>query len=361
MKTGLDLAVDEVNAAGGVLGRPVELVAEDEGTNASIAATSLNKLLFEDNVDAVIGPLSSRVALAVMDTVVGAKAVMCSPGATSMALSSYPNSGYFVRTMPSDVLQAVALGDEISHTGLQSTAIITSDDDYGQGLASALSKELTGQNNTVTAITRYDPTANDMTNEVTDALRDKPQVIAVIGGSTSGGKVLHDLVAVGVSPAHTPIFVSDGMRDSNLFNTVQPDHPESVAGIQGTSPAVTPESETSFARALGSFAPGSTNLYAGYAYDCLNLIALASQIAGTDDASVFKSRLTPATRNGVSCQNFAECLGPVADGLRIALDGATGPMWLLDNGDRRYGAYDVFQFGSDGRDHTLRQTEAVVP
>jgi branched-chain amino acid transport system substrate-binding protein len=165
---------------------------------------------------------------------------------------------------------------------------------------------------------------------------------------------------LGVSPAHTPIFVSDGMRDPNLFNTVHPDHPESVAGIQGTSPAVTPDGETSFTRALGAFAPGTTNLYAGYAYDCLNLIALASQIAGTDDASVFKSRLTPATRNGISCQNFAECLGPVADGLRIALDGATGPMWLLDNGDRRYGVYDVFQFGPDGRDQTLRQTEAVA-
>jgi branched-chain amino acid transport system substrate-binding protein len=291
---------------------------------------------------------------------VGAKTVMCSPGATSMALSSYPNSGYFVRTMPSDALQAVALGDEISHTGFQSTAIITSDDDYGAGVASAMSKELTRQNNTVTTVTRYDPTADDMTSAVGDALRDKPQVIAVIGSAGAGGKVLRDLASLGVSPTHTPIFVSDAMRDSNLFNTVQPDHPESVAGIQGTSPAVTPDGETSFTRALGAFAPGTANLYAGYAYDCLNLIALASQIAGTDDASVFKSRITPATRNGISCQNFAECLGPVTNGLRIALDGATGPMWLLDNGDRRYGAYDVFEFGPDGRDQTLRQTEAVA-
>jgi branched-chain amino acid transport system substrate-binding protein len=360
MNAGVQLAAAEINAVGGVLGRPVSVVARDEGANATTAAASLHKLLYDDNVDAVVGPLSSRVALAGIDAVVGAKAVMCSPGATSIALSSYPNGGYFVRTMPSDALQAVALGDEISHTGLPSTAIITSDDDYGRGVASALSKELARQNTTVTAVTPYDPTADDMTSEVRDALSGNPRAIAVIGGPDSGGKVLHDLMALGVSPARTPIFVSDGMRSPGLFGTVQADHPESVAGIQGTSPAVQPDGEAWFGRDFDAFAPGTANVYAGYAYDCVNLIALASQIAGTDDAGVYRTRLAPATRIGISCRNFGECLGPVDAGLRIDLEGATGQMWLLDNGDRRYGAYDVFHFAPDGKDQTVRQTEAIT-
>src|SRR5262249_20214912 len=203
--------------------------------------------------------------------------------------------------------------------------------------------------------------ASDFTAVVAAAQRGNPEAIAVIGRPEPGGKIIADLLAFGLKPPSTALFVSDGMRSRSLFDIVQPGHPESVAGIQGTSPAVQPTAGSWFTSAFESFAPGVANLYGAYAYDCANLIALASQEAGTDDARTFKDRIAPSTRSGVACQNFPDCQRLLIDGRRIDLNGATGPMELLDNGDRRTGWFHVFQFGPDGKGGTIRPAEAVLP
>jgi ABC-type branched-subunit amino acid transport system substrate-binding protein len=361
MNQAIAMAVAEINGAGGVLGKPVAVAAADEGSNAATAAAGLHKLLDDERVDAVIGPLSSRIALAVADTAAGAGAVLCSPGASATATSSHPGDGFLVRTMPSDALQAVALGQAISRTGLRTTAIIAPNDDYGHTFGANLRQELVRQANTVTSVTNYDPTASDFTAPVAAAGRDHPEAIAVIGLPDPGGKIIADLSAFGLKPPGTAIFVSDGMRTASLFDVVQPGHPESVAGIQGTAPAVQPAPGSWFDSAFQSFAPGVANLYGAYAYDCANLIALASQAAGTDDATAFKDRIASNTRSGVTCRNFPDCQHLLTDGRRIDLYGASGSMDLLDNGDRRTGWYDIFQFGPDGKDQAARQIEAALP
>jgi branched-chain amino acid transport system substrate-binding protein len=361
MNKAIAMALAEINGAGGVLGKPVTVAAADEGADAATAATALRKLLDDERVDAVIGPLSSRIALAVADTAAGAGAVMCSPGASTTSISLYPGNGFLVRTMPSDALEAVALGQAISRTGLRTTAVIAPDDDYGHTFAGNLRQELVRQENTVTSVTSYDPTASDFTAVVAAAGRANPEAIAVIGPPDPGGKIIAELAAFGLRPPATAIFVSDGMRTANLFDVVQPGHPESVAGIQGTAPAVQPSVGAWFDAAFQSFAPGVANLYGAYAYHCANLIALAAQEAGTDDARTFKDRIAPSTRSGVTCQNFPDCQRLLTDGRRIDLNGASGSMDLLDNGDRRTGWYDIFQFGPDGKDQPVRQVQAALP
>jgi ABC-type branched-subunit amino acid transport system substrate-binding protein len=361
MNQAIAMAVAEINGAGGVLGKPVTVAAADEGADAAAAAAALRKLLDDEHVDAVIGPLSSRIALGVADTAAGAGAVLCSPGASATVTSRLPSDGFLVRTMPSDALQAVALGQAISRTGLRTTAIIAPDDDYGHTFAANLRQELVRQANTVTSVTNYDPTGSDFTAVVAAAGRANPEAIAVIGLPDPGGKIIADLSALGLKPPGTAIFVSDGMRTASLFDVVQPGHPESVAGLQGAAPAVQPAPGSWFDAAFQSFAPGVANLYGAYAYDCANLIALASQVAGTDDAKTFKDYIAPNTRSGVTCRNFPDCQHLLTNGRRIDLNGASGSMELLDNGDRRTGWYDIFQFGPDGKDQATRQTEAALP
>jgi len=59
-KLGLDLAAADINAAGGILGRPVEIVYRDDGTRPNIAADAARKIVEEDGVLAVVGPITSR-------------------------------------------------------------------------------------------------------------------------------------------------------------------------------------------------------------------------------------------------------------------------------------------------------------
>jgi branched-chain amino acid transport system substrate-binding protein len=291
------------------------------------------------------------VALALMDKIVDEKVVTCSPTATATALSSYPDDGYFFRTIASDALQGKALGEVIAETGRRSTAIITSDDEYGRNLSQQLAATLQGEDTTVTSTTSYDATATDFSGVVETALAQHPASVAVIGLPDPGGRIIAALEAAGTTPRS--IFVTDGMRVPTLSELVQQGHPETVAGIQGVSPSANPQPSW-FDDAFHAFAPNAQSLYAAYAYDCTNLIALAAQTAGTDDPAAFVSQMVPTSRNGVSCRNFTDCAPVVADGRSVDLNGASGRIELLENGDASYGTYEVFIFGPDGKDQTVK-------
>ena len=64
--------------------------------------------------------------------------------------------------------------------------------------------------------------------------------------------------------------------------------------------------------------------------------------------------MVPTSRNGVSCRNFTDCAPAVADGRSVDLNGASGRIELLENGDASYGTYEVFVFGPDGKDQTVK-------
>jgi branched-chain amino acid transport system substrate-binding protein len=351
MMFAIDMAILEINAAGGVNGKPVVRFVADEGADQETAAKGLDELLTKDRVDAIIGPASSKVALALMDKIVDEKVVICSPTATATALSNYPDDGYFFRTIASDALQGKALGEVIAETGRRSTAIITSDDEYGRDLSQQLASTLQAEDTTVTSTTTYDATASDFDDVVDAALAGHPASVAVIGLPDPGGRIIAALEAAGTSPRS--IFVTDGMRQPNLFDQVQQGHPESVAGIQGVSPSANPQPSW-FDDAFHTYAPNAQSLYAAYAYDCTNLIALAAQTAGTDDATKFVSEMVPTSRNGVSCRNFTDCAPVVADGRNVDLNGASGRIEMLENGDASIGTYEVFVFGPDGKDQTVK-------
>jgi branched-chain amino acid transport system substrate-binding protein len=75
----VNMAVRDINDAGGVNGKDVELVIGDSGTNEQVAAETADRLISSDQVDGIIGPASSRITLSVIDKITGAGIPMCSP------------------------------------------------------------------------------------------------------------------------------------------------------------------------------------------------------------------------------------------------------------------------------------------
>jgi branched-chain amino acid transport system substrate-binding protein len=364
MATAVEMAVNEINTAGGVNGQAVALAVADEGSTQEAASKALDDLVNGQKVDAIVGPASSKVALALVDRVVDAKVAMCSPTATATALSDYPDKGYFFRTMASDDLQAKALGEVIADAVGKPTAIVFPDDEYGRRLSQALASTLTQEDTRITSVTSYDATVTDTSSTyypevATSVLKDDPSAVAVIGTPDAGGRVIAALQARSTTPPS--IFVTDGMRVPNLFDKVQPGKPESVAGIQGTSPSTDGIGAAWFTDAFAAANPSVPDYYAAYAYDCANLIALAAQSAHTDDASSFIDQVVQVSRAGVDCRNFTECAKDLADGRNIDLNGASGRIELLPNGDASYGAYNIFKFGPDGKDQSLGVKTETLP
>jgi ABC-type branched-subunit amino acid transport system substrate-binding protein len=364
MTAAVQMAVKEINAAGGVNGQAVSLSIADEGSTQEAAAKALDDLLNEQKVDAIVGPASSKVALALIDRIVDARVATCSPTATATALSDYPDKGYFFRTMASDDLQAKALGEVIADAVGKPTAIVFPDDEYGRRISQTLTATLSRQDTKITSVTSYDATVNDPSATyypqlATAVLKDDPSAVAVIGLPDAGGRVIAALQARSATPP--AIFVSDGMRVPNLFDKVQPGKPESVAGIEGTSPAPDGIGAAWFTQDFAAANPAIPDYYGAYAYDCTNLIALAAQAAQTDDASRFIDQVVNTSRAGVDCRNFTECSKDLAEGRNIDLNGASGRIELLPNGDASYGAYDIFAFGPDGKDQSLGVKTETLP
>lgn len=355
MSRGVELAVSEINRAGGVNGRPVRLVLADEGTGPATAAEAVDTLLVEQEADVIIGPASARVALTLLDQVVRQDALVCSPSNSAIALSDFPDRGLYFRTMPSDSLQAKALARAIAGTGLGTASVLYPNDDYGRRFAELLTSDLEQLEVGVVASIPYDTSSDAFGPVARRALDPAPEALAVLGPAQPGGEVLAALRQAGAPPDRVPTFVTDAMRRADLSDQVEAGRPTSVTGITGTAPAAVPTSATWFLDALGAFAPGTSASYASYAYDCANLVALASLATGSDDPLVVRQQMAPISRSGGTCRNFVECAPLVNEGRNVDLEGASGPIDLSDTGDPSGAIYDQFTFDETGRDVLERQ------
>jgi ABC-type branched-subunit amino acid transport system substrate-binding protein len=199
---GVQLAVQEINAAGGVLGTPVQLVEGDSGdTSTDTANTTVDRLL-ASNVNAIIGAASSSVSLTVIDKIAAAGVVQFSPANTSDQFTTYNDSGLYFRTAPPDVLQAVPLADLVLSDGNTTVGILNLNDAYGTGLAKNVAANLVdgGLNEDDILSITYDPTASSYDTEVQQMVEFGPDAIVVIGFDESA-RIIQELNAQGIGPA----------------------------------------------------------------------------------------------------------------------------------------------------------------
>jgi ABC-type branched-subunit amino acid transport system substrate-binding protein len=349
LNTPLTMAVAEINAAGGVNGKPVLIKQADDGTSPDVASSSLDTLLTSDKVDAIVGPASSGTALGIIDKIKTNGVVDCSGSTTTAALSVAGGAagGYFFRTAPSDNLQGPALAQLVLGDNKHKIAILTRNDSYGTGFGSSLSKALTDGGADVVANVAYDPKSSDYRADVAKVAGKGADGIVVIGFNDDGGKVLKELIAQNLGPKNIQIYTADGMQSSSLYKAVDPSNPAVVQGIKGTAPAAAPSGVTN--PFIAKFAATKIDtIFSSYYYDCTNLIALAAQAAGSDDPAKIKDKMIEVSSGGTKCQNFKECSDLLKAGTDIDYDGASGPVDLADQHEPGNGVYDVWQYDAKG-------------
>src|SRR6056300_563190 len=155
IETGAILAIEQINAAGGVNGEDVVWVQGDSGTAPDVAATSLATLIGE-GVAGVMGAAASGISLAIMQTAIDAGVVMVSPSNTPPQFTKVKNGGYYARTAPSDLLQGAVLAQVLIDDGVKSLSIISRADSYGRGLAEATASAFEDAGGTVNTIVYHD-------------------------------------------------------------------------------------------------------------------------------------------------------------------------------------------------------------
>jgi ABC-type branched-subunit amino acid transport system substrate-binding protein len=206
---GVQMAVEEINEAGGFGGKDVVLTEGDSGDTTTDTAVQTVTRELQENVDAIIGAASSSVSASVIDQIVEAGVTQISPANTSKQFSDYDDKGLYFRLGPSDILQGQVLAELIAEEGHASLVILNFDDDYGNGLAEDLKASFEAAGNEVVDTITYDPQAQTFDAEVQAALAADADAMALIGFDETS-RLLVALVEAGLGPNDIPTYLVDG-------------------------------------------------------------------------------------------------------------------------------------------------------
>ena len=341
---GVDLAVQEINEAGGVLGEPIEVVHGDSGDTTTDIANQTTDRLLSQNVDVIVGAASSGVSMTIIDKITGAGVVQFSPANTSPEFTDYDDDGLYFRTAPSDVLQGRVLGELIVEDGNATVGMIVLQDPYGEPLAENIEETVEASGAEVVAKEIYDPAAQNFDAEVQALVAADPEAIVVIGFDESS-RIISTMIEQGIGPESKNVYTVDG----NTSNKLGEQLPEgALEGIKGTAPGA--EIAGDFRQRLLEADPDLEDfLYAGESYDAVVVSALAAEAADSDAGREIAQHIADVTRNGEKCTTFAECKEMLDAGDDIDYDGVSGPIELSDAGDPTSATIGVYTFGPDNK------------
>ena len=349
------MAVEEINAAGGILGQPVELIETDSGTDPDVANTSVDQLLSQ-GVDYIVGPASSGVALSVIDKITGAGTPMCSPSNTGVQFTNYDDDSFYFRTAPPDNLQAQVLADLIVGDDHTNVVVLGRSDEYGEGFANFLAEELEALGAEVPEVIIYDHDAGSYQAEAQAIASHSPEAVAMISFE-EGAQVITSAVAEGVGPQDVAWYGADGIQSSSFWESVDANDPTVVSGVRGTAPSAAPASgEATFQDRFAEFAPGTDTIFSAHAYDCVMIGALAAAMAGSDAPADIQSEINDITLGGEKCSLAEECLQLIEDGDDVDYDGASGALDFVEAGEPGAGAYDTWTFDDEGAVQILEES-----
>ena len=158
---GVEVAIREINEAGGVNGAPVQVFHRDEGDAGSTKAEESFADLVAQGADVVIGPSSSAIAQRLIPLAVAAKMAMISPAATFTALTTAKDSGYFFRTIPSYGHQGLALAEVLSEKASAQVGLVYVTDDLGLSVAESLTDGLESNDRELVGSEGFPPATTD--------------------------------------------------------------------------------------------------------------------------------------------------------------------------------------------------------
>lgn len=348
----VEASITTINVAGGFNDRNVELVIRDEGNDTATALAAVERLVDEDDVDAIIGPLSSNVALGILPSLTRDEIGVCSPAATSALLNNFPDRGLFVRTAPTDSLLAQAMSQSIAQTGQSSTALAFPDDRYGRRLASELRRYLGLQGIAITDEVPYS-TADESYVDEFEGISDEARVLALVANQESGARFLNSALTAG---SLQTIVLNDALASVPLPNDSALDRLSDVT-ILGVAHDVTIGFQN-LVEVLGErrvfpgpIATGTERepiAFATSTLDCVNLIVLAALSSSSDDPLVFMNSVIPVSRVGSSCNTFDQCSSVLGRGLNVDYNGPTGLLALTPNGEPSLASFVNYGFDEDG-------------
>lgn len=339
---GVELAVREINEAGGVNGKPVAVYHKDSGDASTKKAEESFADLVTKGVDVVIGPSSSVIAERLLPSAMSAGVLMISPSATSQALTSLKDGGLLFRTVPSEALEGRALAQII---GKSRVAIISHADDSGEAVRDEFAAEMEIVGGEIVAEEKFTATTNSADKIVTALKEAKPDAVVL----TSPFSVMDTNKAIILALSKANLAGSTlWLTSQNLADYSQALPAGTLKDVNGILEGAAPDAV--FQKRVKSADPSVSDFrYAAEAYDATIIAALGALVAENDSGRAVASVLQTISSSGIKCTSFGECVEVLKTRKDIDYDGVSGPLSFDAQGDPRSAPYGVYRYAADNK------------
>ena len=279
---GAELAVEQVNAAGGINGRPIKLVKEDDENTPAKSVSAVNKLISNDKVIAIIGTNNSSCTLADMQVTQAAELPHICPAASNVKITSSGNP-WIVNMNASDKHQAsAAVLYAIDKLGAERIALMYQSDDYGIGGKEVIEATLQERGMQLVAAEAFESAATDMNAQLLNIKKGDPQVLLLWTMHQPAALICRQARQLGMKDVQ---FIGGGGTSNSMLYELGK---EAAEGFLNTQTFLADESSASpaaqqyikdFKAKYDGLLPDSNS---AQAYDCVMILADALKQASPD-------------------------------------------------------------------------------
>ena len=286
-KNGSTLAADQINAAGGVLGKRIEFVIEDDRGEASEAASAVSKLITRDHVVALIGENASSRTLAAAPIAQSYGVPIISPSSTNVEVTK--KGDYIFRVCFIDSYQGGVLSTFAFHTlnARSAAMLVDARNDYSVGLAAAFRQAFEKEGGRVVGELKYSEGDSDFSAQLTAIGALHPDVLVVPGYYTDAGLVARQAKSLGVGAT---LLGADGWDSPKLAEIGGPAmegaYFSNHYSVDDPSPAV-----RRFVDAYHKRYGADPDSIAALSYDAVRLLADAIRRAGSTEGKRVRDAL----------------------------------------------------------------------
>lgn len=309
---GARIAADQINAAGGVLGRPIELVIEDNKSNPTEAAAVAEKLITSDKTPVMMGAWGSSLTLAVMPKLVDYETAMLVETSSSGKITTSGNP-YVFRISPPSSIEADAFAPRVAGLGLKKVDFLVINNDWGRGAAADFGGMLKSRGVAVGLVETMDQSAQDMSAQLAKLKASDADTIMITTAVDQLTLIFKQMAALGLKKR---VITTGGSQNPDQIIA------QAGAAADGTmhlttflpwQPELTPDPKatTYFVdewRRRGFQFAGVTESFRGY--DGIRTIAAAIGLAGSTDPKRIKDAFWSVDFTGLNGPIRFEKSGP---------------------------------------------------
>ena len=342
MQKAANLAVQNVNDAGGPLDRQINMTNKDSETKPARAIQKYNSLVNEQGIIGFVGAASSGVSVPLAQNVAADQVMQVSNASTSPALAElgYSQDGnvkYFGRTSPNDGQQGIVMGrimSEDKYIGADKAAFLFVNNPYGKGLAEKASQQFQGE---TTAMVGYSKQTTDYTSTLDKVFAGNPDAVGFVGYPGNGRTILKQWQNGGYGGQWV---LSEGLNSKEFFSSLS----QITDGMYVASP--NPEQTKGASKFEEMMGEQAGTLFAPHAYDALFLQALAIEAAGEASGTAIAKNIRSVSRfegedtaettqqggaNIVTVDEFQKAKELLANDADINYQGASSPVNLNES------------------------------